>query len=87
MAGEPGHQELCDLEQAFVLKAIREDLDLDRHMDDAVQSLRSLPCRRRKRAHRPAGQSELLEGRERNANGLADTSRIDPQVLRHRSRC
>ena len=39
MAGEPGHQELCDLEQAFVLKAIREDIDLRRHMDDAVQSL------------------------------------------------
>ncbi len=40
MAGEPGHQELCEREQAFVLKAIREDLDLERHMDDAVQSLR-----------------------------------------------
>ncbi|NTJ44329.1 Gfo/Idh/MocA family oxidoreductase [Agrobacterium larrymoorei] len=40
MAGEPGHQELCDLEQAYVLKAIREDLDLERHMTDAVQSLR-----------------------------------------------
>jgi hypothetical protein len=40
MAGEPGHQELCDREQAFVLKAIREDIDLNRHMDDAVQSLR-----------------------------------------------
>jgi predicted dehydrogenase len=40
MAGEPGHQELCDLEQAYVLKAIREDIDLDRHMNDAVQSLR-----------------------------------------------
>jgi predicted dehydrogenase len=40
MAGEPGHQELCDLEQAFVLKAIREDMDLSRHMEDAVQSLR-----------------------------------------------
>ena len=40
MAGEPGHQELCDLEQAYVLKAIREDIDLDRHMTDAVQSLR-----------------------------------------------
>ncbi len=39
MAGEPGHQELCDLEQAFVLKAIRENLDLDRHMQDAVRSL------------------------------------------------
>ncbi len=40
MAGEPGHQELCDLEQAYMLRAIREDLDLARHMDDAVQSLR-----------------------------------------------
>jgi predicted dehydrogenase len=40
MAGEPGHQELCDREQAFLLKAVREDLDLTRHMDDAVKSLR-----------------------------------------------
>ncbi|PTE06821.1 Gfo/Idh/MocA family protein [Mesorhizobium helmanticense] len=39
MEGEPGHQDLCDLEQAFVLKAVREDLDLTRHMDDAVKSL------------------------------------------------
>lgn len=40
MADEPGHQELCDREQAFVLKAIQEDMDLERHMRDAVQSLR-----------------------------------------------
>lgn len=40
MDGEPGHQELCDLEQAYVLKAITENIDLERHMDDAVQSLR-----------------------------------------------
>jgi predicted dehydrogenase len=39
MQGEPGHQELCDAEQAFLLRAIREDLDLTRHMDDAVKSL------------------------------------------------
>ena len=39
MEGEPGHQELCELEQAFLLKAIREDMDLSRHMDDAVKSL------------------------------------------------
>jgi hypothetical protein len=39
MAGEPGHQDLCDREQAFVLQAIREDLDLSRHMEDAVRSL------------------------------------------------
>ncbi len=37
--GEPGHQELCDREQAYLLKAIREDIDLTRHMDDAVRSL------------------------------------------------
>jgi predicted dehydrogenase len=39
MADEPGHQELCEREQAFVLKAIAEDLDLTRHMNDAVRSL------------------------------------------------
>ncbi|MGC4024726.1 MAG: Gfo/Idh/MocA family oxidoreductase [Mesorhizobium sp.] len=39
MEGEPGHQELCDLEQAFLLKAVREDVDLTRHMSDAVKSL------------------------------------------------
>lgn len=40
MDGEPGHQELCNFEQAYVLKAISEDIDLTRHMHDAVQSLR-----------------------------------------------
>ncbi|MDH3262688.1 MAG: Gfo/Idh/MocA family oxidoreductase [Paracoccaceae bacterium] len=40
LAGEPGHQELCDAEQAFVLRAIAEDIDLSRHMSDAVESLR-----------------------------------------------
>jgi predicted dehydrogenase len=39
MQGEPGHQDLCNLEQAFVHKAIVEDLDLTRHMDDAIRSL------------------------------------------------
>lgn len=39
MQDEPDHQGLCDREQAFVLKAINEDLDLSRHMQDAVQSL------------------------------------------------
>jgi predicted dehydrogenase len=40
MADEPDHQELCDREQAFFLKAIREDLDLSDWMNDAVNSLR-----------------------------------------------
>lgn len=37
--GEPGHQALCDAEQAYVRRAIAEDLDLSRHMEDAVRSL------------------------------------------------
>jgi predicted dehydrogenase len=40
MTDEPGHDALCAREQAYMLKAIREDIDLSRHMDDAVQSLR-----------------------------------------------
>ena len=40
MADEPGHQALCDREQAYVLKAIREDLDLAQHMADGVTSLK-----------------------------------------------
>ncbi len=36
---EPDHQALCDAEQAFVRRAIAEDLDLTRHMEAAVQSL------------------------------------------------
>jgi predicted dehydrogenase len=37
---EPDHQGLCDREQAYLLRAIREDLDLSDHMQDAVNSLR-----------------------------------------------
>jgi predicted dehydrogenase len=37
--GEPGHQELCDAEQAYMRRAIAEDVDLTRHMEDAVASL------------------------------------------------
>ncbi|MCX7645235.1 MAG: Gfo/Idh/MocA family oxidoreductase [Rhodobacteraceae bacterium] len=40
MPDEPGHQALCDAEQAWILDAIRNDRDLSRHMQDAVQSLR-----------------------------------------------
>ncbi len=36
---EPGHQELCNSEQAYVLSAITENLDLSRHARDVVQSL------------------------------------------------
>lgn len=40
MADEPGHQALCDRQAAFVARAVAEDLDLSRHIRDAVQSLR-----------------------------------------------
>ncbi len=36
---EPGHQELCQREQDFMLKAINENINLGAHMSDAVQSL------------------------------------------------
>lgn len=37
---DPGHDGLCEREQAYFEKAIREDLDLAAHMDDAVNSMR-----------------------------------------------
>jgi hypothetical protein len=37
---EPSHDNLCEREQSFLLKAIDEDLDLTDHMRDAVESLR-----------------------------------------------
>src|SRR5262245_20993860 len=40
LADEPDHQELCNREQRFFLKAIQDDLDLTSQMDDAVNSLR-----------------------------------------------
>ncbi|MEW7007805.1 Gfo/Idh/MocA family protein [Lentilitoribacter sp. EG35] len=39
MADEPGHDELCAREQAYMARVIYEDLDTYRHVDDAVQSL------------------------------------------------
>lgn len=40
LTDEPDHQELCNREQAYFLKAIQEDIDLTDHMEDAVNSLR-----------------------------------------------
>jgi hypothetical protein len=40
MSDEPGHQELCEREQAWFLRTIREGIDLSRSMEDAVTSLR-----------------------------------------------
>ncbi len=37
---EPDHQELCNREQRYFLKAIQENIDLTDHMQDAVNSLR-----------------------------------------------
>lgn len=40
MDDEPDHDELCRREQAFLLRAIREDLELTDHWADAVHSMR-----------------------------------------------
>ena len=37
---EPSHDELCYLEQQYLLRAIKDDLDLDDHMNDAINSLK-----------------------------------------------
>ncbi|WP_460953913.1 Gfo/Idh/MocA family protein [Spirosoma litoris] len=39
MQDEPDHQELCNREQRYFLRAIQENLDLTDHMQDAVNSL------------------------------------------------
>ncbi|HLU39197.1 MAG TPA: Gfo/Idh/MocA family oxidoreductase, partial [Planctomycetota bacterium] len=39
-ADEPDHDELCVREQQFLLRAIREGLDLDEHQQAAIDSLR-----------------------------------------------
>lgn len=40
LSDEPDHQELCNREQRYFLKAIHEDIDLTDHVQDAVNSLR-----------------------------------------------
>src|SRR5690606_10671135 len=37
---EPDHQELCNREQRFFLRAIQEDIDLTSSIEDAINSLR-----------------------------------------------
>jgi predicted dehydrogenase len=37
---EPSHNELCQREQQFFLKAIKEDINLNDHLNDAVNSLK-----------------------------------------------
>ncbi len=39
MADEPGHQELCNREQALFLDAIVNDRDMARHVEEAINSL------------------------------------------------
>ncbi len=40
VSDEPDHQELCNREQSFFLKAIRGNVDLTDHLNDAINSLR-----------------------------------------------
>jgi len=40
LSDAPDHDGLCEREQRYMLQAIRDDLDLTRHIQDAVNSLR-----------------------------------------------
>jgi predicted dehydrogenase len=40
MKDEPNHQELCNREQSYFLKAIQKDIDLSNHLLDALNSLK-----------------------------------------------
>ena len=40
LSDEPNHQELCNREQGYFLKAITENIDLTDHVQDAVNSLK-----------------------------------------------
>jgi hypothetical protein len=40
MSDEPNHDDLCEREQRYLLKAIEEDIDLSDHMNDGVKSLK-----------------------------------------------
>jgi predicted dehydrogenase len=40
LSDEPNHQELCNREQRYFLKAITENIDLNDHVQDAVNSLK-----------------------------------------------
>lgn len=39
-ADEPSHDDLCEREQRYLLRAIEQDLDLSDHMSDAIRSLK-----------------------------------------------
>lgn len=39
LADEPGHQALCDAEMDWIVGCVRDDVDMDRHVTDAVRSL------------------------------------------------
>jgi predicted dehydrogenase len=40
MTDEPGHDDLCEREQRYLVEAIDKNIDLADHMDDAVKSLK-----------------------------------------------
>ena len=65
MSDEPDHQELCEREQAYFLRAIHEDLSLDQHLTEAVESLRIVL----------AADRSIREGR------VIDTAAVSPARL------
>ncbi len=95
MTDEPGHQELCDREQAFSCKAIREDLDLSESMDAAVNSLRIVlaaeqSIARRRRSNWRRLISGVLEPGTGGATAIgrrAASSLFMTTCNRYRARC
>ena len=70
---EPNHQELCDREQAFFLKAINEDLDLTRVDGRGGQQPAHRAGRRAEHQREARGRARLTSGRLRTS-GAADHS-------------
>ena len=57
---EPDHQALCDREQAYLLRAIQEDLDLSAHLSGRREQPAHRARRRRERAHRAGRRAVAL---------------------------
>ncbi len=66
MDEEPDHDELCKREQLVLLNAIRKDIDLTDHMEDAVNSLRIVLAAdesvRKKTRRRSSRCAEAVQG-------------------------
>src|SRR5262245_19803097 len=87
LADEPDHQELCNREQRFFLKAIRENIDLTDQMNDAVNSLRIVlaadeSIRTRRAVHLGSAKAKRPTPRAKRATRRAVAGRRKPAARR-----